>query len=690
MSDLFLRNVLMRNKTNGSIQSIIRTIQEKQNEIRTFDDGKSIIVQGCAGSGKTMVLLHRFKYLKYNGIVKGGDYALLVPSENFKNFIKNTASGFGLYEEDLYTYTEYYRYLLNVKDNKWSEANELNFSDQYLAAIYSEEFIRECYLKLTEYSCDIINETIDFCDEKLSILIAEEKDNIIAHINTIKERVTDKITAMLNQAPVTFGGLRIKKYSDLAAVVKQIREVYCEKESEIKRKISELKNEEVLNGIVETAEETDYELVEMREKIAEETAKYNNASIFTKLAHRFKLNSLKTGYETKKKEVINRAIDEYRKDIDEKTSALQVVNEEINIADLEKLVCRMEEGYASAKRQISDYETQESNYDKKFSSKYIDGIKALQNLIHISTEAVSRYSESAKWLKSCRDIVLYTAYAVKVAKIFDEYKSESKVSISELVEFAMKHESDMYKVLMDKAYKIVKGIVKEKFGVALSKRYKHCWFVQLYFGYLLGGVGERAKKYLFIDEAQDLSPEEIKLLHKVKDDRNGSICNLFGDIKQVISNYGVRDWSRFDFVNRVFELNENFRNTNQIIDYCAKKLDFSMRPVGVSLDEVREFGSFKEMIRADISEKIFVVKDEYAVKDLETLLATAMITDYKAFAVKDAKGLEFKQVIVFDEEMSQNEKYIAYTRALIRLYVVTSSPWDWKERTCDIINDDEE
>lgn len=53
ISDLFLRNVLIKNKSNNYIQSIIQTIQEKQNEIRIYNGKASIVVQGCAGSGKT-------------------------------------------------------------------------------------------------------------------------------------------------------------------------------------------------------------------------------------------------------------------------------------------------------------------------------------------------------------------------------------------------------------------------------------------------------------------------------------------------------------------------------------------------------------------------------------------------------------------------------------------------------------
>ena len=59
ITDAYLRKALIRNKTVPMAQSIIQTIQKKQDEIRLLPAGTSFIAQGCAGSGKTMVLLHR-------------------------------------------------------------------------------------------------------------------------------------------------------------------------------------------------------------------------------------------------------------------------------------------------------------------------------------------------------------------------------------------------------------------------------------------------------------------------------------------------------------------------------------------------------------------------------------------------------------------------------------------------------
>lgn len=41
------------------------------------------------------------------------------------------------------------------------------------------------------------------------------------------------------------------------------------------------------------------------------------------------------------------------------------------------------------------------------------------------------------------------------------------------------------------------------------------------------------------------------------------------------------------------------------------------------------------------------------------------------YSVQEAKGLEFETVLVDNIDMNENEKYVAYTRALDSLYVVS-------------------
>lgn len=686
ISDLFLRNVLIKNKTNGYIQGIIQTIQEKQNEIRIYNANSSIVVQGCAGSGKTMVLLHRFKYLKHNKVVSGTNYALLVPSENFKDFINATANEFGIYTENVFTYTEYYRFLLNEKDKKWQESNELNFPEEYLSFVYSESFIKECYSHLIEYSRKTLNDAIDFCDEKLSCLITEEKQQVANEINRIKEETVRKVNLLI--APIQIFDKQIESYSDLESAVEFIEKYYYETVSEIEQKTLHLRNEVFSEGIVKMVEETNFELVGIRDEIEIETNKYHKASIFTKIAHKLKLNSLKTKYEVKRKEIIDNLYNEKKKENEEKITALKYVKGGISIDEIGNVLKQVEQEYGYAKRQISSLQTQVTQYDEKFSKKYEEGIKALQDLIKISADADNCYPDSMKLLKQCKNLVSYTSFAIKVAKLFDDYKSNVIIKMPETIKLIMMKKTNIYATLLNEMFNMARKTIKERFNIAICKKYKHYWFLKIYFAYLLGGIVS-AKEFLFIDEAQDLSPVEINLLQKLNTLKGGTVCNLFGDVKQVISGSGVRDWKQFQFIDKIFILDENFRNTNQIIEYCEKNIKLTMKPVGVSMQPVKEFKAIHDVFKCDLGELIFIVKDEYAAENLVELLKQKNILDYKVFAVKEVKGLEFKQVVVLDGDMTVNEKYIAYTRALIQLYVVKNLPWSGEKRVHKIIQTDE-
>ena len=78
----------------------------------------------------------------------------------------------------------------------------------------------------------------------------------------------------------------------------------------------------------------------------------------------------------------------------------------------------------------------------------------------------------------------------------------------------------------------------------------------------------------------------------------------------------------------------------------------------------------------------FIVKDKNKVsKDILKHLNIIDIRENKTnniprgrmilYSVQEAKGLEFETVLVDDIDMNENEKYVAYTRALDSLYVVS-------------------
>lgn len=64
--DDYLTKLIWQNRNNKNTHDIIASIQHNQYEIMTQGKDQNLIVLGCAGSGKTMIMLHRISYLLYN------------------------------------------------------------------------------------------------------------------------------------------------------------------------------------------------------------------------------------------------------------------------------------------------------------------------------------------------------------------------------------------------------------------------------------------------------------------------------------------------------------------------------------------------------------------------------------------------------------------------------------------------
>ena len=109
-------------------------------------------------------------------------------------------------------------------------------------------------------------------------------------------------------------------------------------------------------------------------------------------------------------------------------------------------------------------------------------------------------------------------------------------------------------------------------GVYSSDGYAMC--------YCLTEAGRELKpRYglVFVDEGQDISEGEYALLHRIHAD---AAFNVFGDLKQNITPWrGVRDWAKLG--GNLYTLNQNYRNTNEIVAFVSRVLDADMRPIGL-------------------------------------------------------------------------------------------------------------
>lgn len=177
--------------------------------------------------------------------------------------------------------------------------------------------------------------------------------------------------------------------------------------------------------------------------------------------------------------------------------------------------------------------------------------------------------------------------------------------------------------------------------------------------------------YMFIDEMQDYGYEEIRLISKME--KNAKL-NLYGDVEQAILPYIKKKEINelIDFLNQLrdnvktYFLNENYRNSKEITNYCNKFLNVTMRPMGINSNPVSEIkvDNYIDYIKDHFDKSHVIIGNN--IKDIEELCYIG----YEAYTVSQAKGLEFSKVVVMENNFNNVLKYVSYTRTLDKLFIL--------------------
>lgn len=191
-------------------------------------------------------------------------------------------------------------------------------------------------------------------------------------------------------------------------------------------------------------------------------------------------------------------------------------------------------------------------------------------------------------------------------------------------------------------------------------------------------------RFLMIDEGQDHSPNEYKLFKKVNG--NNVVFNIYGDVNQRLVTYrGIGDWNQLDAEFSRYELNENYRNPIQISEYLKQALYLpKLHPLGIDGKSVRtirrnqlktEIANYQSEYDAD---EIVIISNRG--NDTTTLNGFMDEEERVKFAGVDqmnvvaAKGLQYPCVFVDTEGLSDNEKYVAFSRSYQELIIVEEDP----------------
>lgn len=211
------------------------------------------------------------------------------------------------------------------------------------------------------------------------------------------------------------------------------------------------------------------------------------------------------------------------------------------------------------------------------------------------------------------------------------------------------------------------------------------------------------------EEASDKGSRFDPFLQKILAEKRGeeNISNIIRSIQRIPQTSGIDAWETLcgfiqDRVGErnerlpVFELKENYRNSQEIVQYYNTKLAAEDRAMGLKVGRAVIHISVAEVetickLCLLLKNRVVIICNSHNV--LPSSLLKICIKNgiekgkVSLMSIAEVRGLEFDTAIVFENELSRNEKYIAYTRSLSELYVVTSetkstithNAWRWRE-----------
>ncbi len=587
--DPFLREIIRARKEESAVRDIIESIQEKQYEMITRPEKGNFVLQGCAGSGKTMVMLHRLSYLMYNyEDIKPRDVLILTPSNSFNVFIDELAEILEL--ERVRTMTAQDYFLQVLRNEKIEIADKIDYTqkedEKYLSYLYSPQFTQDIRKRLDKAYDSLYGLFTGVeCQDFIKDIVKECKKQIFAY-EGIKN-------ASMRVRRAVLGEIKERKEGGLY-YTKPFREL--------------------MNCVLDIEDFFEGTLKSERSKSPEYF--YRQMSSFYKSAFFAARNT---------EGVIRQA---------------QASLEELKV-DLEKEIFDLKR----FRQKIGETEV----------FLYADRIARRQEII----EEIAKVSEKVRIIGESNTAFFEFFVYLRGEKNFVEIGGSA--NFVDLIRYFYKETVKKYKTLY--------GMTSKK--MYPSDAYALC--------VICAGICEQLSpvySYVFVDEGQDISPCEYALLRKI---HKKASFNIFGDVAQNVTPWrGVKNWAEAfpDF--EIYGLNQNYRNTNQIVSFVAENLGIDMQSIGydglnvVTLTErgISKFFKDKKGLKAIIcSER---AKEKYLRKSYNDIGAKGKISRSKIniMTVYESKGLEFTSVAVAEEGMSQSEKYIAYTRALNELAII--------------------
>lgn len=602
----------LSNKRGKEMDIIVATIQKEQNELIRLPINNTIVIQGSAGSGKSVIALHRISYLlyKYKNL-KENSVAIFGPNELFLGHIQKVLPELGNYKVIQATFAKYVVEFLKIKPTKslsMQRMKEASPLTELKGSIAYKEYIGS-------YGQRVLNNTLPWLSAFTYIQDGEqyvvESLDIGAYFEVIKDKpYYDRKNTLLNW------------------ILQKVKEQLADRE-EIKKEKVEIIEHNVNQWISQLitipskyGQLSDFQDV-FSEELLTEIKEYGVAF------RNFKLLMERPNLTPEMKKGLEQSIDEKRKQAEKNicsgiesflfqlTPKVQELMNKTNMDFLTEHVERAAQVYIETKRQGYIKSRLSEQIIAMSNQIIIDLRESLKQLSLENNELKIQAEFSANEVELVQDYIsTYIQNCVKEILELFLFKAESRIirSLNEAVEvegfvFRLNNSHEMPTVtnytadinsltqeinkyfknrFIDNHTDLLRIIRKDEFGFhedcvnALSE-YKVDWSLLnkksvtisyedlpslLHTYILMRGESYRSPlSYLILDEAQDYLPYEIWAISKLT---KGNRLMLIGDIGQNLnpSNH-LLSWKEYEeFLENVsyYHLSATYRSTKQIVE----------------------------------------------------------------------------------------------------------------------------
>lgn len=224
IDDEVLQDVLANNSSD-KMKNVVNTIQKEQNlVIRNLED-KNLIVQGIAGSGKTLVALHCIAFLLYRiDNLSSKNVLIFSPNEVFSSYISNVLPELGEENTQETTFSDYLSYF--IKEYKSIEPFTNFIARFYEKSNKRTDLItykqsREIVLDLDKYINDFIKESKIINDielDKVNTISKDEVNNLL-HDKYSRFPFFERIKEIAKKLSLNYYGSEGKKRATIEKLI---------------------------------------------------------------------------------------------------------------------------------------------------------------------------------------------------------------------------------------------------------------------------------------------------------------------------------------------------------------------------------------------------------------------------------------------------------------------------------------